>query len=780
MKTPELYFAFLLLLSYNSAPAQTHHTIDSLQRVLNTNINNQQKVDVYNLLANTHRKSDSAQIRRYIALAIALAKKTNYKKGLADAYGNQGTAWHAQGNYPKALTTYQQSLDIYRQVGDKKGTALGFNKIGRTYLSQSNYPKALEFFQKALGIRLQLKDKVGIAGSYNNIGIVYKNLGNYPKALIMYTRSLRLKEELGGKKSIATSYHNTGLVYYMLGDYTKALEFYQNSVKIKKEAGSKRGIAKSFTNIGLVYRNLGDIPKALEYFQKALRLKEQTGDKEGVAKSYHNIGRIYQHQGDHPKALKFLSKSLEIKVQIGNKKEAANTYNSLGDIYRLEKNYSQALAVYQKALKIRQQIKDKSGVAKNYLGLGKLALAQAQYGAAQKYFDRALALRQQMGEKALSAEVSVNMGIAYYTQQKYNKAKVHLKKGVQGALKTKKPAVVKEGAEYLAKIYKELHEYQKAYENQTLFKKMEDSLWNKKTVRQVAQLETRFAAQKREDSLKLQQAQKEAQFEADIHRSRLLQKVSYAGLALSVALVLVLLFFYYIKQRDNRKLTAQNNLINLLLNENQHRVGNDFVAIYAKIVAIEHAQSNEEARQLVVQAQKRIGEAIDLQNLLRYPFHSGEQNIGQTMIEKKLHTIAYTLYGIHFEETDQHNITIHNEVGLLDKNRFVMIGFCVFELVKNVCKHAFRGKNPQYTATIDIALSKAQEAVTLRLKNNGKGFNPELFNNSGEFNFKKHKISKGMSILRSITAREGGSFSVRTTGVHPDIEEGSVFVCVFG
>ena len=37
-----------------------------------------------------------------------------------------------------------------------------------------------------------------------------------------------------------------------------------------------------------------------------------------------------------------------------------------------------------------------------------------------------------------------------------------------------------------------------------------------------------------------------------------------------------------------------------------------------------------------------------------------------------------------------------------------------------------------------------------------------------------------MSIVQTITAREGGNFSIRTAGVHPEIKEGSYFACTFG
>jgi GAF domain-containing protein len=232
--------------------------------------------------------------------------------------------------------------------------------------------------------------------------------------------------------------------------------------------------------------------------------------------------------------------------------------------------------------------------------------------------------------------------------------------------------------------------------------------------------------------------------------------------------------------KQNKELATQNNLINLLLNENQHRIGNDFVAMYTKVDAIGDTDLNPEAMRLVEQTKQRLRESMELQNLLSYPFHSQGQTCDQYEIYDRLYSIAQTLLHLHFGEQHLPNIHINNEVELLDKNRLVMIAFCVFELVKNVCKHAFPKQHTSPDAMIDLQLTKAKEVTTLTLKNTGKGFKPSLFDEQGQFNFNQHSTSKGMSIIRAITHKEKGHFMVRSTGIHPDVEVGSLFVCTFG
>ena len=231
---------------------------------------------------------------------------------------------------------------------------------------------------------------------------------------------------------------------------------------------------------------------------------------------------------------------------------------------------------------------------------------------------------------------------------------------------------------------------------------------------------------------------------------------------------------------QKESIDKQNNLISLLLNENQHRIGNDFVAVYAKIAAIDNIQPPPNAQKLVDSAKDRLREAMELQNLLQYHFHGSNQILTQPEIYDKLQAIVYTLYRAHFQENDAHTIQIQSEVKSLDKNRFVLIGFCAFELVKNICKHAFKDKPANYPVSIALSLQETKKTITLAIKNNGQGFKPILFDAQGDFKFNEHKITKGLSIVNSIIDREGGFFKIHTEGVHPEITEGSSFVCVFG
>ncbi len=56
------------------------------------------------------------------------------------------------------------------------------------YYEQGNYPKAIEYYKQSVVIKERMKGKGSIdtASTLNNFGNVYKDQGDYPKALEYY------------------------------------------------------------------------------------------------------------------------------------------------------------------------------------------------------------------------------------------------------------------------------------------------------------------------------------------------------------------------------------------------------------------------------------------------------------------------------------------------------------------------------------------------------------------------------------------------------------------
>jgi len=506
--------------------AQNKAKIDSLKAELQSDINENQKADVYNLLAKEYSYTDSTQVAEYTSKAITIAHKNNYAAGVAEAHYYLGWITMIKSHYPAALRLFQHTQKIAQKADYKKGVGL----------------------------------------SYHGIGNVHYRLGDYTKALQSYKEALKIYENIHYQEGKAWTHNDMAIVYHFKGDYPKALNMFQESLKVQEKIGNRKGVAGCYNNMGIIYDFQGDYPHALKMYQQSLKIKEQIGDKSGMANSHHNIAAIYELQGDYTKALQFYQKSLKINQKIGNQRGMATIYNNIGGIYQKQGDQAKALQMQQKSLKINEKIGNKSGMAFGYLSVGKLYLSQKQANKAKTYFEKALALRQQMGEKGLSARTWAYLGIAYYVLGDYNQAQSHLEKTMISIQKSGNLPVVRDGAEYLAKIYQLKGQYQKALKSHILFKQMADSLFNAEKTKKITRLEDQYLFNKEKDSLKYAQAKAETVLKSRLREEKITTRFQRRLNWLALLATLIIGAFAAITFRGKQ----QQKKLNLVLNQKSY------------------------------------------------------------------------------------------------------------------------------------------------------------------------------------------------------------------
>jgi tetratricopeptide (TPR) repeat protein len=339
------YFIFFTSISFSQ-----QYIADSLTLLLRTDKPDTNKViHSYKLCWEYVKKGKYDTAMYYGNAALELAQQLNFKKGIAGAYGNLGSVYYGQGNYPKALDCYFKTLKIAEESGDKKVIVKWLGNIGVIFCRQGDYPKALDYYFRALKISEELGDKKGIASSCNNIGVLYKYKGDSRKALDYFFQALDLSEKLGDKYGITNNLGNIGVIYDNKKNYAKALDYYFMSLKIAEELGNKSVIANNFDNIGSVYNGQKNYSEALNYYFKALKIDEELGNKNGIAIKLGNIGLVYTTTKKYAEAEKCLKKSLAIAEEIGSLTDIKIGNENLTELYTQMKDYKKALEHYKKA-----------------------------------------------------------------------------------------------------------------------------------------------------------------------------------------------------------------------------------------------------------------------------------------------------------------------------------------------------------------------------------------------------------------------------------------------
>jgi CHAT domain-containing protein/uncharacterized protein HemY len=303
----------------------------------------------------------------------------------ADRLFNQGNELFQSSQFTAALQSWQQALQIYREIKDRQGEGAALGNLGNAYNSLGDYQKAIEFYQQRLAIAREIQDRNGEGAALGNLGTAYRSLGDYPKAIDYHQQSLAIAREIQDRRGEGTALVGLGTVYHVLGEYPKATEYYQKSLAIAREIKDRRFEGRVLGNLGLAYDSLGNYPKAIEYYQKRLAIAQEIKDRNGESTVMGNLGNTYYVLGDYPKAAEYYQKSLAIAREIKDRNGERNALGNLGNTYYDLGDYPKATEYYQKSLVIAREIKERNGEGEALHNLGFIYYKQGKLTLAENY-----------------------------------------------------------------------------------------------------------------------------------------------------------------------------------------------------------------------------------------------------------------------------------------------------------------------------------------------------------------------------------------------------------
>ncbi|NNT70736.1 tetratricopeptide repeat-containing sensor histidine kinase [Flavobacterium sp. IMCC34852] len=335
--------------------SQKKSTVEEKLRYLESMKEDTSKVNQLNKTALYFSNSDTAKAFFYNKKAIQLAKKLDWKEGMASSNYCLGTIYNAQFNYNKALYFFNQSL----QTSIQKNRSKALQSIGEVYLLTSNFSKALEYSYQALKIDEAIGNKKGIAKIYANLGSINYGFQQYSKALNYYNKAAKLYGEFENNKELAIVNRNIAGVYNSLTQYDKALLYYDKAFILCKKAGDKSLQTRLLSDISLVHFYLKNYDKALDYCYMSLNsIPKGTQDKQTAAFSHGVLGDTYIEKAKSKNnnrvlldsAIYNLNKAVKLHQELNNSRDLAYDFSSITQVYKLKGDFKKALESYEIAM----------------------------------------------------------------------------------------------------------------------------------------------------------------------------------------------------------------------------------------------------------------------------------------------------------------------------------------------------------------------------------------------------------------------------------------------
>lgn len=512
-----------------------------------------------------------------------------------------------------------------------------------------------------------------------------------------------------------------------------------------------RDSASVLRRFGGIQKDLGRPDAAFRAFLRAYELEKNLGDDMMAAFNLHQTATILRDQGRFDQAIAQFEEVVRLSEKLHYSTMLARTHNSLGSLYFLKKNYEKALENYRRALALKQE----SGSPKKILNT---ISNMAELFALTERFDSCLALCEThlpMAKRIKYAQIETNLAfLGAFSAAKLGQNRKARDFLALGELAIKKVNVREELPsvfQFAAQSHALLGNFESAFRYQNLFQNAQDSIFNVEKSRIVAEVETRFETEKKEQQIAALGQENELKT-ARIAADRLRQLALLGFLALAAALVIALFRSAKIRQKHNaalaetnRALNQKNKEVQTLLREIHHRVKNN-LQIVSSLLSLQARRIDDPG---ALDALRTSQARVRSMGLLHQRLYQGEQ-LKNIPMRPYLTDLAASLFDAYGFDEDNERVQLKTDLADLafDVDVAVPIGLIANELLTNALKHAFPD-------------DKAGEIGLFLYKIGDNGFRLEVHDNGIGMPFLDGKpatapTSFGFELVESLAQKMGG------------------------
>ena len=239
-------------------PENVNRFYDEVLRLLHVNVQHAERI-----------------ARATFQMAERLGEATSRAAGLRAL----GHVYYRRRKYEASLHHYEQSLEIYRSLGDTLETGRTLNSSLQSLIYLGRYAEAMEHAREAREIFERAGDRLRLARLDANVGNILYRQDRFEEALELYQRAYETFVEIGEPQDIAISLKNTATCQISLNNFAEALATYQKARSYCVLVNMPVLVAVADYNIAYLYYLRGEYTRSIELYCAARKDCRKLGDK---------------------------------------------------------------------------------------------------------------------------------------------------------------------------------------------------------------------------------------------------------------------------------------------------------------------------------------------------------------------------------------------------------------------------------------------------------------------------------------------------------------------
>jgi two-component system, sensor histidine kinase and response regulator len=543
-------------------------------------------------------------------------------------------------------------------------------------------------------------------------------------------------------------------------DNNKAMTLAREAKDLAELLNYKPGLAKALENYGWLLYRKGDYSKSLEISTQAMHASEALGDAQGVATGMINVAAIHYEQKQYRQAIRYFHQAYNRSKIIPDTVIMARCDNNIAYTYFALNELDSADHYSMKAYALALNLSDKYMMAFAKRTIGDVLLSRKDLGKARTSFQQCYRMATELNNNFLKSSVLHRLANTAFQQKKYDDAIRHLEENIAIGNAFGFKDELERAYFLMSKIFFEKKDPIKAYEFQTMYVNLHDTLYNQRSSEQIALMQIRYDTELKQAQIEI--LTRDAALKSDDIKQ---QQTWIYVFAACFTLLLILAIVLYQNNRHNRnarislqeknreiqsqtrQLKNLNSTKDKLFSIISHDLRSPVASLKALMEIVNTTGLSQEEFVEITKVLKRNLDTVydDLDNLL---FWAQTQLRGLQVKPEAvdLRRIADEKIEFFNEQLNVKNIVVVNEIPpammvMADRNH---LGLVFRNLLANAIKF-----NKDF-GTITLSTSEKDGFCQVSISDSGVGINKEdilkLFNAETHFTKPGTRSEKGVGI----------------------------------
>jgi predicted ATPase len=243
-----------------------------------------------------HFREGQMWLEQALALPAGEQEQASIGRLRAKALSGASILSHYMGDDEAAGRYSEESLALFRALGDRQGTAAALSNLALVTRSR-DLSQARLLYEESLAILRELDDRWQLAETLFVLAHLLAYQQDYTAAQSLYEESRMLFSTLGDRRMVARVLIAQGYCAFDQGDYATARRLIQEGIPILQVLKDRRYSASSLLALGTIEAAQGNVAQGLLLCREAVLQTREMGDKGYITRCLLQLAAAIAMQG---------------------------------------------------------------------------------------------------------------------------------------------------------------------------------------------------------------------------------------------------------------------------------------------------------------------------------------------------------------------------------------------------------------------------------------------------------------------------------------------------